>query len=302
MSATAIPVRLSALIVNYRAYDELDACLTSLARALDLSRDEIIVVDHDTDPARRADIAERFPHVRLVPTDANPGFGAGMNAAAARATGQVLLVLNPDAEASAGLGHHLVTWFDTEPSVGMVGPLVRTGDGVIDASARRFPGWSTVFGGRSGWLTHVWPGNPLTRRNLLTGPEVTGPTDVDWIAGACMAIRRDVFELLGGFDEQFFMYWEDADLCKRAHEAGWRVVYDPRVSVRHLGARSSQKRPVASTIAFHRSVLRYYLKHGGPGRVIGAPLVYLALQARLAFTVARATLAVGAARHEDEGQ
>jgi GT2 family glycosyltransferase len=302
VSATAAPARLSALIVNYRAYDELDACLTSLARALDLSRDEIIVVDHDSDPGRRAQIAERFPHVRLIPTDTNPGFGTGINTAAAQATGRVLLVLNPDAEASAGLGHQLVDWFDTESSVGVVGPLVRRGDGVIDASARRFPGWSTVFGGRSTWLTNVWSGNPISRRNLLTGPDVTEPIDVDWISGACMAIRRDVFELLGGFDEQFFMYWEDADLCKRAHEAGWRVVYDPRVSVRHLGARSSQKRPVASTIAFHRSVLRYYLKHGGPGRVIGAPVVYLALQARLAFTVARATLVVGGTRQEDEGR
>ena len=79
-------VRLSALIVNYRSYDELEACLTSLTRALDLARDEIIVVDHDSDPARQAEIAERFPYVRLCATDANPGFGAGMNAAAARAT------------------------------------------------------------------------------------------------------------------------------------------------------------------------------------------------------------------------
>jgi len=156
-----------------------------------------------------------------------------------------------------------------------------------------------VFGGRSAWLTRAWPGNPVSRRNLLTGPEVTEPLDVDWLSGACMAIRREVFDQLAGFDEQFFMYWEDADLCKRAREAGWRVVYDPRVSVRHLGSRSSNKRPIASTIAFHRSVLRYYLKHGGPARVVGAPFVYLALQARLAFTVARATL--GAARHEHEG-
>jgi GT2 family glycosyltransferase len=299
VSSLAAPARLSALIVNYRSYDELEACLTSLTRALDRSLDEIVVVDHDSDPARRGEIAERFPYVRLVPSDANPGFGAGINAAAARATGRVLLVLNPDAEASPGLGTHMITWFDTQPSVGMVGPLVRTGDGVIDASARRFPSWSTVFGGRSAWLTRAWPGNPVSRRNLLTGPEVTEPRDVDWLSGACMAIRREVFEQLAGFDEQFFMYWEDADLCKRAREAGWRVVYDPRVSVRHLGSRSSNKRPVSSTIAFHRSVLRYYLKHGGPGRVVGAPFVYLALQARLAFTVARATL--GAARHEHEG-
>jgi GT2 family glycosyltransferase len=300
VSPTATPARLSALIVNYRSYDELEASLSSLTRGLDLSRDEIIVVDHDSDPVRCGEIAERFPHARLLATATNPGFGAGVNVAAAQSTGRVLLVLNPDAEATPGLGSALATWFDTEPSVGIVGPLVRTADGVVDASARRFPGWSTVFGGRSTWLTRVWPGNPISRRNLLTGPDVTEPRDVDWISGACMAIRREVFDLLHGFDEQFFMYWEDADLCKRAHEAGWRVVYEPRVSVRHLGARSSRKRAVASTIAFHRSVLRYYLKHGGPGRVIGAPVVYLALQARLAFTVARATLA--STRQDDVGQ
>ena len=193
----------------------------------------------------------------------------------------------------------MVTSFDTEPSVGMVGPLVRTGDGVIDASARRFPSWSTVFGGRSAWLTRAWPGNPMSRRNLLTGPEVTEPLDVDWLLAPAWRIRREVFEQLAGFDEQFFMYWEDADLCKRAREAGWRVVVrsarvgeTPRLTKLEQTARrlddrvSPQRAPVlpqtrrSGALSAHRSS-------------------YLALQARLAFTVARATL--GAARREHKG-
>jgi hypothetical protein len=283
------PPRLSALIVNFHTYGEIAACLGSLAAALDPARDEILVVDHGSDPAALGALAARFPAVRWLPTAQNPGFGAGINRAARAASGQRLLVLNPDATISSNLPAQLAATLDSAPDIAIVGPLVRTGDGRLEASARRFPGWSTVFGGRSTWLTRVWPGNPFSRRNLLTGPEVTAPVDVDWVSGACLLVRRDVFEALGGFDEQFFMYWEDADLCRRARAAGRRVVYEPRATVTHLGGRASRQRSRASAAAFHQSVFRYYMKHGGALRHLGAPIVYVALRARLAWVQARTT-------------
>jgi GT2 family glycosyltransferase len=142
-----------------------------------------------------------------------------------------------------------------------------------------------VFGGRRSWLTRIWPGNPAARRNLLTGSTVA-PIEVDWVSGACLIIRRDAYIALEGFDEGFFLYWEDADLCLRARRRGWRVSYHPGAAVTHLGGRASAQRSRESVIAFHDSVYRYYLKHGGRARRLLAPLVYVALQVRLGLTLA----------------
>jgi GT2 family glycosyltransferase len=274
------------LIVTYRTYPELHQCLQALDGVLDPEKDEVIVVDHAPDAVDLRATRTRFPSVRVFEERENRGFGAGMNAAARLARGSFLLVMNPDTIAAAGLAGTLAAWLDAHPDVGIVGPLVRTGDGRIEASARRFPGWSTVMGGRRSWFTRVWPGNPAARRNLLTGPAVATPVDVDWVSGACLMIRRDVYEALGGFDEGFFMYWEDADLCLRARQDGWRVSYHPGAAVTHIGGRASKQRSRESAIAFHRSVYRYYLKHGGRARRLAAPFVYLALQTRLAVTLA----------------
>ena len=280
-----MPPRVSALIVNYRSYEETDRCLESL-RASPFAA-ECIVVDHGSDGPALARLRRAHPDVQFVATDRNPGFGAGINQAATLAEGDLLLVLNPDTIVASDVVPRLSAWMDSHPRTGIVAPLIATSDGAIEASARAFPGWSTVFGGRSTWLSRAWPSNPLSRRNLLTGPELREPIDVDWVSGACMLIRREAFEAVGGFDEAFFLYWEDADLCRRLGIAGWRVTYYPGCRDTHRGGRSSRHRAIGSAIAFHRSVFRYYLKHGGRWRFVFAPAVFAALQVRLGLEMAR---------------
>ena len=270
--------RISVLIVNYRSYEALRRCLSALERhAPDV---EVVVVDHATSPAALAGLRCEFPTVAFDARDSNAGFGAGVNRASRLATGDYLLVLNPDTEVTAGTVERLADWLDRHPGTAVAAPLVRSGSGAIEASARAFPGWSTVVGGRRTLLSRVWPGNPLTRRNLLTGPHVRDPLDVDWVTGACMLLRRSAFECVAGFDEGFFLYWEDADLCRRLRMAGWTVTYLPTCEIRHTGGQSSRHAPGASTRAFHRSVYRYFLKHGGPWRYALAPLVFLAVEVR----------------------
>jgi GT2 family glycosyltransferase len=281
--------RVSALIVGYRSYPEIRACLDSLRAAAPEA--EVIVVDHAPDPARLGELEATYPAARFVWCAANRGFGAGINMGARLATGSLLLVLNPDTLVGADVVDRLTAWIAAHPETGVAAPLVRARDGSIEASARRFPGWSTVFGGRSTWLSRTWPANPLSRRNLLTGPHVREPIDVDWVSGVCMLIRREAFAAVGGFDEQFFLYWEDADLCRRIRMAGWRVTYVPHCSVTHVGGRSSRHRALASAVAFHRSVYRYFLKHGGGWRYALAPAVFLALQLRLGMAMARSLVA-----------
>lgn len=277
--------QVSAVIVNYRSYPEVHRCLEAL-RASDAPI-ETIVIDHAPDPVALGALRAAHPEVGIVDVDHNAGFGAGVNRGVRRASGDYLLVLNPDTIVEAATAACLAAWLDTHPTTGIVAPLVRTASGEIEASARAFPGWSTVLGGRSTVLSRLWPDNPLSRRNLLTGPHVERPRLVDWVSGACLLVRRETFERVGGFDEGFFLYWEDADFCRRVAAAGWGVVYHPGCRVTHLGSRSARHRPMASAVAFHRSVFRYFLKHGGRGRYVLAPAVYAGIQARLALALAR---------------
>ena len=282
MTAAAAGERraVAAVIVNYHAYEELDRCLAALHAAEPSV--ELVVVDHETRVDEARALRARHPEVRLLACADNRGFGAGINRGARETAADYLLLINPDAVVDGPIVGTLLALLEERPDVAVVGPLVRDADGSIQASARRFPGVSTVLGGRSTWLTRVLPGNRLTSRNLLTGPHVREPMTVDWVSGACMLVRRRAFDQVGGFDEGYFLYWEDADLCRRLHDAGWRTVYHPGVSVHHVAGRSSRHAPVASLRAFHDSVFRYFLQHTrAPGRW-AAPLVWLALRMRLA--------------------
>ena len=118
-----------------------------------------------------------------------------------------------------------------------------------------------------------------------------GVVEVDWVSGACMMVRREAFEAVGGMDEQFFLYWEDADLCFRLSRAGWSTVYNPVAGVTHLTGRSSARARKQSLIAFHRSAFQYFCKHGGRLSRGAAPVVFLALYARLFLKLA--TLELG---------
>jgi GT2 family glycosyltransferase len=278
-------VLVSVLIVNYRTYPELASCLDSLQRFLadDL---EAIVVDHASAPAAAAHLVSSFPWMRLIEVGANPGFAAGVNRAAREARGRYLLLLNPDCIVDGDVAHAMAAWLDAHPAVAVSGPLVREADGSVQASARRFPNLTTGLAGRTAWLSRVWPTNRWTRRNLVAREVLRDPIEVDWVSGACMMIERNAFESVGGMDEQFFLYWEDADLCFRLKRAGWLTVYNPVGGITHLTSRSSSLARKQSLIAFHRSAYRYFRKHGGRLARAAAPLVFLVLQARLFLKLA----------------
>ena len=276
---------LSVVIVNYLAYDPLAGCLASLMAFV--APADIVVVDHSTQPQPLERLTASFPLVRFIADAGNPGFAAGVNRGVGETTGEYVLVLNPDCVVTSD-PRPLVEWLAANRNAAVCGAIVREADGSIQASARRFPGITTGLAGRTTWLTRVWPGNPWTARNLVSGVP-SEPVQVDWVSGACMMIRRDAFAAVGGMDEQFFLYWEDADLCWRLKLKGWLTYYHPGMTVTHLTGRSSQHAREASLVAFHESAFRYYRKHGNP---LLAPVAFGALQARL--LVKRAMLRWGA--------
>jgi GT2 family glycosyltransferase len=273
--------RVAVVIVNYQTYAELRACLASLGPASDDV--QVVVVDHAPRRQDAEDVAAAFPHVHLLRVAANEGFAAGVNRGARLLRARYTLLLNPDAIATPDLARQLADWMDGHPDTGAAGPRIRNADGSVQASARRFPDLTTGIAGRSSWLTRVFPGNPLSRRNLAPSDHPGAePADVDWVSGACMIVKRDAYEAVGGMDEGFFLYWEDADFCRRLTRAGWRVAYVPAYAVQHTGGASSRHARDASVAAFHDSAYRLFRKHAGYPAKLLSPFVYLALHARLA--------------------
>ena len=266
------------LIVNFRAYEALERCLVSLAPFLGAD-DEVVIVDHDSDEARLRAAAVHCPRAVAIPRSDNPGFAAGVNRAAAASRAPHLLLLNPDTELCDAVPHRLETWLRAHPDVAVAGPRVLNLDGSIQPTARRFPGVTTVIGGRSTWFTRRFPNNWLTRWNLH-GRDADTPLVVDWISGACLMTPRSVFERLGGLDESFFLYSEDVDYCRRALAAGGRSVYVPIATVRHqIGASTDYVREQSIRV-FHHSAFQYYWKYAGlVGRAL-APMVWLGLRLR----------------------
>ncbi len=276
----------SVLIVNYRAYADLDRCLTSIRPYL-RAGDEIIVVDNESDAARLAAVARAHPLVATIPSAINLGFAAGINLAARHARGAFLLFLNPDTVVEGPVIAVLEDWLRAHADTAVVGPRVLNSDGSVQPSARAFPGLSTLLGGRSTWLTQRYPNNPWSRRNLI-GLEASRALHADWLSGSCMMTRRDVFERLGGLDESFFMYWEDADYCWRIADLGLRRTYLPFVSVRHFAGACARYNVAGAIREFHASAYRLSRKHGGFLARLAAPLTRLGLYVRGELRVRRA--------------
>jgi len=252
---------LAIVIVNYNSRSFLEGCLRSLQgenAGLDI---EVWVVDNASQDDSMDMAREKFPHVRLIENEENVGFAAANNRVLRQTEARYALLLNNDVVIRAGALKAMVTFLEENPRVGIVGCRVLNPDGTIQGSARRFPDLTTAFFGRTSLLTKLFPDNPITRRNILSLVAQDKPMEVDWVSGACLMIRQEVYREIDLLDEGFFMFWEDADWCYRAKEAGWQVYYLPSVEVVHHAGIGGGRKSKKAIIEFHRSVYRYYRKH-----------------------------------------
>lgn len=280
-STTAVGV----VVVDHDAGPVLGACLRSLAGE---PVDQVVVVDNGgrgglpglagaPDDVRRC--------LRVVRTGANLGYGAGANRGVAATETEVVVVANPDIEVHPGALAVLVAELAADPTVAVVGPRIDEPDGRRYPSARRFPSVADAAG--HALLGRLWPDNRFSRRYRMDDLDLSRPSSVDWVSGACFAVRRDAWEELGGFDEGYFMYAEDMDLCWRARQAGWTVRFQPAAAVTHLQGVSTRRRPYAMLRAHHRSALRFTWRTStGWRRVLVVPAVVV-LAARLVFETLR---------------
>ena len=228
-------------------------CLASLPEAAGGARVEVVVIDNAS-AAGLAEVAKAHPQVRIVRNRARRGFGANHNAAAANARGRHLFVLNDDTILHPGCVERLSRFLDQNGSVGAAGPRIYHADGRRQPSAFHFPtpgrvALTAVTLQRAGWV--------LSDTERIRA--------VDWVHGAAMMIRMDAFRQAGGFDERFFMYLEDVDLCRRLADLGWRVAFFPPASLVHLENRSTAAVPERRVYQHARSRSLYATKHHGSG-------------------------------------
>jgi len=270
----------AAVIVNFKTARLTVACVASL-RADGV--DEIVVVDSGSADDCGPRLAAADPEAVFVPLVRNVGYGAAANAGVARSGAPVVVVTNPDLVVAPGTVAALTAALDHESNLAVVGPRIDRPDGSRYPSARTFP--TLVDAAGHGFAGLVTTDNPWSRRYLRTGAEAAGPAD--WVSGACFAVRRKAWDEVGGFDESYFMFMEDVDLCWRLRRAGWSVAYEPAGRVTHLEGASRASAPYRMILAHHRSLLRFGWRTGTRGDRLATPVVAAGLVVRTGILGAR---------------
>ena len=251
-------MKFSAIIVNYASWPLTLRCIESL-EGTGYEDFETVVVDNDS-----AEPPELPAGVRFIRNKENLGFARAHNRGIATSTGDIVILINPDTVVEKDFFENLEAFFEETPKVGIVGPRILESDGVLQLSARREISALSGFLGRTSLLTRLFPKSSLVKSQFPAVTDKSHPTSVDWVSGACMVIRRDTLRDVGPLDERFFMYFEDADLCRRARAAGWLVFYLPHVEIVHQTGASSRSKPKAIW-HLHKSAFLYHRKHGAHG-------------------------------------
>lgn len=262
---------LTVCIVNYNGGEFLPACIESVLESDLDSVPEIVVVDNRSTDGSMELIRKRFPGVRIIENERNTGFASANNRASDSAAGRFLLFLNPDTVVPPDGLRRMVSFLESRDGTAACGcRLIHPETGRVESSARSDPEllpllWNLTY------IDRLFPSSPFFARYLMTHAQELEERDADWVTGACLLVRSDVFEQVGGFDSSFFMYCEDIDLCYRIRRAGWRICYYPAVSIGHYrGLSSAQHRgagegelSIWGARQYAGSVLMFYAKHYG---------------------------------------
>jgi N-acetylglucosaminyl-diphospho-decaprenol L-rhamnosyltransferase len=291
-----VPEAIAAVVVDHDAGPLLGGCVRSL---LDDGAASVVVVENGAPGSAEAALMplldeEPQSRVRVVRPGRNLGYGAGVNRGlAALASGtptpEWVLVANADLEVHSGTLDALRAALVSHPSWAVVGPRIFTEAGEVYPSVRAFPSFTDAAG--HALLAQFKPDNPFTKRYNPGAPEGDTVTDAGWVSGSCFLARRQALEELGGFDEAFFMYAEDMDLCWRAHHAGWGVGFAGTAAVTHVQGVSTARHPYRMMLAHHRSALRFTFRTTTGWRRLALPLAVFVLGARMAMATVRITLA-----------
>lgn len=288
---TEHPVDLSVIVASWNTRELLRQCLQSIVAepgvhmvAADAPADaagppaalavEIVVVDNASDDGSAQMVQADFPQVHLIVNRHNAGFAVANNQAIAQARGQVLFLLNPDAYLVPGALSGLTRFLAEHREAAVAGPKVLNPDGSWQATSFRFATlWDLLC--EALFLSVLWPRSPLFARKELGGFDRNAVREVDWVQGCALAIRREVWDAVGPFDEGYWMYVEELDWCRRAKGMGYRIFFTPEARVVHYGKRSVARARARVLPLGFRSHFRYYRKFDGRAKELAVRLIAL---------------------------
>ncbi len=267
------------IIVSWNVHELLARCLRSVQASLTAGglAGRVIVVDNASTDGSVEMVRRDFPEVALLALEENRGFAAACNAALAPTPlgVGVRVLLNADVELEAETIPLLLSYLEAHPEVGVVGPQLRSPDGTVQSSRRRFPTVGTLFW-ESTLLEECFPGNPWVQRYRMQDRPDDVEQEVDWLVGACLMVRAEAVAQAGLLDEGYFLYFEELEWLQRIRRAGWRVVYLPSARAIHYGGRSTEQVPLERHLHFQRSKVRYARATFGPAVVSFLHLFLLA--------------------------
>ena len=273
--------KVGVVVVNYNAGSDLRRALQSIADELAGIEWEAVVVDNASTDGSGDAVAEFAPRARLVRNEHNAGFARGVNQGVAQTSAPLVLIMNPDCRLMPGAFAAMRHEIGRSERCAIAGPRILDPDGSVQGSARGDPDMFTGLFGRTTLLRRVLPGLAVSRRNVVSGTAVQDASlKVDWLSGACMLARREALESVHGMDERYFLYWEDADLCRRLRARGYHVLYVPSATAVHRVGQSSRRARASAIRAFHESAYLYYATHVAPGSWPRRLLARLLLSAR----------------------
>lgn len=254
-------VSLSIVIVAVNSQQIMD-CLNSILNAGLANLLEIIVVDNRSMDNLNEQIRKNWAQVKVIKTDQRLGYSRSINLALRQAQGSHYLVLNPDIIVLPGAIEIMLDYFAANPKVGIAGCQLLNTDGTLQFSCRRFLDLRTYLY-RFTPLRGLMAGSQIERAYLMQDWDHKNNSEVDWVLGGCMLIRKNTFEQLGGMDERYFLYFEDIDLCFEAWEKGWQVVYVANATMFHKHMRSSANKLFNRATYEHiKSLFKFISKHG----------------------------------------
>ncbi len=252
---------LSIIIVNYNVKEFLQNLIHSIHKAAQNLQYEIIVVDNASSDGSVEFISEKFPNVQLISNDKNFGFGKANNQGLKIARGKYILLINPDSIVSEDTFSKMISFFESHPSVGLAGCKILNPDGTFEPGCRRsFPGPWTSFCKLTG-LSSLFPHSKLFARYNLTYKDENKSYEVDAISGSFMMMKKEVYAKVGGFDEDFFMYGEDLDLCYRIQKAGYEIYYVHETQIIHYKGESTKRSSIDETKFFYQAMHLFVKKH-----------------------------------------
>lgn len=253
-------IQVDVAIVNYNTREQLRGCMQSV---FEDEPGEVFVVDNASTDGSPIMIQTEFPACHLMANKTNVGYSRAANQAIRASNSHYVLLLNSDTQIPKGALRALGSYLEGHPEVGIVGPRILGSNGQLQPSCFPFPTLPFLFLEFSG-LYRLISRIPLVRGISSHSSLHTRAMAVPWVLGAALAIRREAYDAVSGFDPTFYMYFEETDLCYRMWRKGWQIHFSPVIEITHLGGASTQQRRIEMVVQFYSSLALFYHQHYAP--------------------------------------